>query len=300
MFRYERPQKGRFRQFHQFGVESFGESNHFEDLNLILLLKSILDYFNINYKLKINSLGCDKCLLPFKEELVGFLDKHIDGFCEDCKKRKQTNPIRVFDCKNEKCQDILKDAKKLNDSLCNECDEHFEALKKELNNLQIPYEVDSNLVRGLDYYTKTAFEFVSDELGAQSAIAGGGRYDKLVSVLGGKETKAVGFAIGLERIFELLEPQQFDTKKIYIGTMLEDVVSSINKLSYILRQKYEVDISYEAKSLKAHLKKADKIGARYFIFIGEDELKQNKLWLKNLVTKEEKLVNAKELQSVLA
>jgi len=175
MYRYERPQKGRLRQFHQFGIETFAESSVKEDAMIVLILKDMLDFFKIGYKLEINSLGCEECMPPYKKSLIKFLDK-TDGLCEDCLRRKVTNPIRVLDCKNKHCQSLLQNAPLLLGNLCSTCKSDFDELKKLLDGFAVTYEVNTRLVRGLDYYNKTAFEFVSNEIGAQNAIAGGGRY----------------------------------------------------------------------------------------------------------------------------
>ncbi len=286
MFRYERPQKGRFRQFHQFGCESFGEANVKEDANIIIMVAKILDHFNINYTLELNSLGCPKCLPPFREKLVEFLDSK-DGFCEDCKRRKETNPIRVFDCKNPHCQELLSDAPRLNDSLCNECENDFKRLKELLDIANIEYILNPNLVRGLDYYTKTAFEFVSTDLGAQNAVAGGGRYDRLVEFLGGRPTPAIGFAIGIERLLDMIEAPKLARKGYYLGALHREAEDLIFKASLKLREDEKVILNYDTKSLKAHLKGADKMGARYCGVIGEDELKDRVIWIKDLEQKRE-------------
>ncbi len=287
MFRYERPQKGRFRQFHQFGCESFGTKSGYEDANIIKLLKEILDSFHLNYTLKLNTLGCPKCITPYKEILQKELHK-IDELCSDCQRRRDTNPIRVFDCKNSHCQELLKEVPRLNQHLCDECESDFSELLNLLDLSDITYEIDPNLVRGLDYYTKTAFEFISGDLGSQNAIAGGGRYDKLVELMGGKPTPAIGFAIGIERILELITLPKRERGGYYFGA-LDD--SAMQKLFIEAGKKRalgeRVIQSYDAKSLKAHLKTADKINARYCAILGEDEIKNNKLWIKDLENKKE-------------
>lgn len=297
MFRYERPQKGRLREFHQFGVECFGESSPYEDVNIILLLKDILDFFGIKYTLKINTLGCQKCLPPFRDNLVKFLTDIEDDLCDDCKRRIKTNPIRVFDCKNEHCQMLLKVAPRLNGALCKECEASFEFVKKKLDELGVEHEVDSNLVRGLDYYTKTAFEFVSTALGAQNAVAGGGRYDRLVEFLDGKPTPGIGFAIGIERVLELVKMPEKQKRGFYFGAMDENALSLVYKLAHKYRKRYETEVSYQKKSLKAHLKAADKKDARYCVVVGENELKDNKVWVKDLVKKEEYLVELNKFET---
>ena len=290
MFRYERPQKGRLRQFHQFGVESFGESLVYEDVSIIQMAKEILDFFGINYHLKINSLGCDKCMPSYKDDLKTKLNS-IDGLCEDCKRRRETNPVRVFDCKNENCQNLIHKLPRIKDSLCESCQNDFETLTSMLNDLNIEYEIDSNLVRGLDYYNKTAFEFVSSDLGAQNAVAGGGRYDRLVEFLDGKSTPAIGFAIGIERILDMIELPKTKRVGYYFGAMEDEAIEELYKQASYFRKKEKVTLSYDKKSLKAHLKGADKANSRYCVIIGENELKERKLWIKDLELKEEKLID---------
>ncbi|NPA04406.1 MAG: histidine--tRNA ligase [Epsilonproteobacteria bacterium] len=288
MFRYERPQRGRFRQFYQFGVESFGEKSVYEDASLILLGKSILDRFHIPYRLKLNSLGCPNCLPPYKKELVKFLSS-CEGICEDCKRRRELNPIRVLDCKNPNCQEIYKTAPKLKDFLCPECQEDFSKLQTLLKKEGVEFEIDENLVRGLDYYTKTAFEFVSEQLGAQNALIGGGRYDNLVEMLGGKPTPAVGFAIGIDRILELIEYEE-GREGFYLGALDKEGVEVIFSLARKKREDSKVFLEYKPKSLKAHLKSADKLKVTTVGIVGEEELKSDTIWVKNLVTKKEEVI----------
>jgi histidyl-tRNA synthetase len=280
MFRYERPQKGRLREFHQFGIESFGEESIWEDVLIIALASDIFKKLNIDYTLKINSLGCEKCMPNYKEKLVSFLEKNKENLCEDCQRRITQNPIRTLDCKNQNCQTILKDAPKITDNLCENCQKDFEKLKEGLKTLNIPFEIDKHLVRGLDYYTKTTFEFISNEIGAQSAICGGGRYDKLVEMLGGKPTPAVGFAIGIERIIDLVKVKD-ERNGIYMGALIEDAIPFILKKAAELREQ-KVYVEPKIKSLKAHLKAADKGNFKKALIVGEDELKSGKFFEKNL------------------
>ncbi len=293
MFRYERPQKGRFRQFHQFGVESFGDPSFLEDATIIMLAKAILDHYNLQYTLHINSLGCPVCLRPYKEELIRFLSNQ-ERICDDCKRRRELNPIRVLDCKNEECQKIYKKAPKLINNLCSECNKEFEALKNLLNTEGVKYVVDENLVRGLDYYTRTAFEFISNALGAQNAIAGGGRYDNLVEMLGGKPTPAVGFAIGIERILDLLPDITKERQGYFIGTMLEEALPLAFHIATTLRKDERVIMEHKPKSLKALLKAADKNHAKYAVIIGEEEYNEGEVWIKDLEAKKEEKVDIKE------
>ncbi len=288
MFRYERPQKGRLREFHQFGCESFGEASVYEDFTIISMTKDIFDALGIGYSIKINSLGCPECMPLYREGLVNFLTDIQDELCEDCNRRIGTNPIRVLDCKNEKCQSELATSPKLIDNLCESCDTDFIKLRKLLDDAGFDYEIDTNLVRGLDYYSKTAFEFVSSEIGAQSAIAGGGRYDKLVEFLDGRPTPAIGYAIGIERIMELVRMPENAREGIYLGAMTEDAVDTLFPVANRKRKEQKVTLEYNKKSLKAHLKSADKAGSRIAAIIGEDELKNGTIWVKDLESKEEK------------
>jgi len=291
MFRYERPQKGRLREFHQFGCESFGESSVYEDFTIITMISQIFNELGIGFDLQINSLGCTACMPPYKQNLVGFLRETQEELCEDCNRRMETNPIRVLDCKNNACQSLLINSPKLIKNLCTECDNDFNKLTTLLDNAGIKYKVDTNLVRGLDYYNKTAFEFVSNDIGAQSAIAGGGRYDKLVEFLDGKSTPAVGFAIGIERIMELVQMPEPSREGIYLGAMTPEAVETLFSIAAAKRKEVKVTFEYNSKGFKSHMKGADKVNARYCVLIGEDELKNNTVWIKDLQSKEEKTVS---------
>lgn len=288
MFRYERPQKGRLREFHQFGCESFGEASIYEDATNILMVSEMLNFFGIGYKLQLNSLGCKECMPTYRDSLVEHLDT-LD-LCDDCVRRKTLNPIRVLDCKNETCQTNLGDAPKITNNLCGDCDTDFEKLKNILDSNGIEYEIDSNLVRGLDYYTKTAFEFVSDNIGAQSAIAGGGRYDRLVEFLGGKPTPAVGFAIGIERLLELIIQKETQEEVLYIGAMCEDAIDTVFSLVNKKRADVKVITDYKSRGFSKHLNNAQKQGATKVALIGEDELSNGTIWVKDFTTSEESKV----------
>ncbi len=290
MFRYERPQKGRFRQFHQFGLECFGENSPIEDANIIVMAQEILDNFNIKSTLKVNSLGCDSCMTPYRQTLISFLNS-CDELCDDCKRRKETNPIRVFDCKNPNCQELLTPAPRLKNNLCKSCQNDFNTLLSLLDAKNISYEIDSNLVRGLDYYSKSAFEFVSGDLGAQNAVAGGGRYDKLVEFLDGRATPAIGFAMGIERLLELIEMPNDKREGYYFGAMCEEAITPIFLESSKMRKNEKVIMNNSVKSLKAHLKAADKCQAKFCAVIGEDELKNKTIWIKDLENKTEESKN---------
>jgi len=290
MFRYERPQKGRLRQFHQFGAESFGEADVREDATIILMLRAIFEALGIGFTLEINSLGCPACMPQYRTTLVKFLETR-EGLCEDCERRKLTNPIRVLDCKNEQCKTLLADAPLIVDHLCASCKEDFAILKGILDQFSVSYVINPKLVRGLDYYSKTAFEFVSSEIGAQSAIAGGGRYDRLVEFLDGKPTPGIGFAMGIERLMELVKMPEIGREGYYIGALCDEALDVVFDLVDRKRQMAKVLTDYNAKSLKNHLKNADKNYVKFCVCIGEDELSNQTVWIKDLETKEEKIIN---------
>ena len=294
MFRYERPQKGRLRQFHQFGVESFGVDSVYEDASMIMMVSDILKELGIGYRLQLNSLGDSNCMPEYRENLVTYVHKCKDKICQDCIRRLDTNPIRVLDCKNEKCQELYKNAPKLIENLCTTCNSDFDTLKKILTDNGINYEIDTNLVRGLDYYSKTAFEFVSDDIGSQSAIAGGGRYDRLVEFLDGRPTPAVGFAMGIERLMELIKMPAVKKSGYYIGAMDDEAIDLVVKLAHKKRECDTVFVEYKSKNMKNHLKAADKFNAKYCAVIGSNELKGGTLWIKDLDNKVEKTVLLEE------
>ncbi len=298
MFRYERPQKGRLREFHQFGCESFGQESVYEDYTVIEMISKIFDALKIGYKLEINSLGCSKCMPNYKDDLIKYLDTKREKLCQDCNNRINTNPIRVLDCKVESCKQELIDAPKITDNLCSSCERDFKKLQELLNQNGIEFEVNKNLVRGLDYYNKTAFEFVSNKIGAQSAIAGGGRYDKLVEYLDGKPTPAIGFAIGIERVLELIDMPRDNSNLIYLGALDDKFISNLISIAKDLREKRSIYIEYNAKKMANHLKSAAKMNAIYCGIIGEDEANEDAIWVKNLNTQEQKVIKLNQLNNL--
>ena len=301
MFRYERPQKGRLREFHQFGCECFNEPSVYEDASVILMINEIFSRLGIKTKLLINSLGDAASMGAYRQKLVKFLDEHEGQICEDCKRRKLTNPIRVLDCKIESCQKIYENAPLIIGSLNDECAGEFKKLQEILSGNGVEFEIDPKLVRGLDYYCKTAFEFVSNEIGAKSAVAGGGRYDRLVEYLGGKASYGVGFAMGIERIMEILGGRESQSARsgVYIGAMDADGVDAVYKIAINLRKSLPVLVSYEPKKLQKHLNAADNANARICLCVGEDELKSGKIWLKDLSEKAEKMLDLVDLGTEL-
>ena len=299
MFRYERPQRGRLREFHQFGVACFGEASVYEDASVILMLNEILQNLGIKTRLKINSLGDNECMPLYKEKLVKFISSNQENLCQDCLRRLKTNPIRILDCKNENCQNILKTAPLITDNLNQICQDEFNKLQEILRANGVEFEIDPKLVRGLDYYSKSAFEFISDEIGSQSAVAGGGRYDKLCEYLDGKPTPAVGWAMGIERVMEILKQKESQNTRqgIYICALNPNLIDEIYKIAQTLRKRYITEISYEAKSPNKHLNIADKKGFEIFLCLGDDEFSQNQIWYKNLKNQDERRISIANLES---
>lgn len=293
MFRYERPQKGRFRQFYQIGVELLGLPNPEADGEMLEILMSFLK--NLKFKdlnVFINSVGCENCRFSFVEELKKVLEGKKENLCENCKERLTKNPLRILDCKEENCQFVKEETPSISNFLCNECKEHFEKTLNLLENLHIPYEINNYLVRGLDYYTRTVFEVVSKELGAQNAICGGGRYNKLISDLGGPLVPGIGFAIGEDRLIEIL-PQKFIEENSFIIDYYIIPVSE-NEISFcfhiaqgIRRGGFKAVVYLENKGLKKGLKTASQSKAKNAIIIGEEEIKNGYLVIKDLESGEQ-------------
>ncbi len=289
MYRYEKMQKGRYREFSQFGVEMFGSSSVLTDVEVISIACKLFEKLGVLDKLtlKINSIGCKECRAKYVKALKEYLADKIDGMCEDCKIRYNKNPMRIIDCKQEKCQDVKNGLPTILDYLCDDCKKYFESLKFMLDNLNIKYEIDSSIVRGLDYYNKTVFEFISEDLNL--AVGGGGRYDGLVETLGGTSTPAVGFGLGMDRIVLLLqEYKKQETQKpdIYLLTTTnEQFIYATTMLANELRNSGKiVETNISDRSFNAQLKYANKIGAKYLIVIGDEELKSKKVQLKNMDT----------------
>ena len=288
-FRYERPQAGRLREFHQFGIEYFGAKTPDTDAEVILVAKTFIEKLGIkNVSLYINSIGCKECRKKYEEALKNYLKANFDSLCELCKSRFEKNPLRILDCKNSDCKKIVENAPSILDYLCEDCNAHFEKVKKLLTLSGVEYKVDHNIVRGLDYYTKTVFEFVSENIGAQGTVCGGGRYDGLVKELGGTETCGIGFAAGIERLLLLMEntgveiPKQ-DGVQVYIASMGEQALEQSFSLVKKLRDNGVIaELDHMERGIKAQFKYADKIGARYVGVIGSDELLKGVVKIKNM------------------
>ncbi|HOQ16089.1 MAG: histidine--tRNA ligase [Epulopiscium sp.] len=305
-FRYEKPQAGRMRQFHQFGIELLGSDSPTADAEVITVAYELLKRVGISkVKLHINSLGGPECRKKYNEKLKEYLKDNLDHLCETCRDRFERNPLRILDCKTESCKKIVSDAPTVLDVLGDECRAHFEKVKALLDEMGIPYIIDPGIVRGLDYYTKTVFEFISTDIGAQGTICGGGRYNNLVEELGGQPTPAVGFAVGLERLLLVIEAENGKktypvTKDIFIGSIGDAALLKAHSLIYQLRQAgVTAEGDHFNKSVKAQMKYADKIGAKYSMIIGDDEINNGKAILKNMETKEEREVHLDELVTTM-
>ena len=293
MYRAERPQKGRYREFNQFGVECIGGSSPLIDAEIIALNINILKEFGIeNINLLINTVGCSKCKPVYNKALREAIGSRKDELCETCQKRYETNILRILDCKNEKCKEVLKDIPKFYDYVCEECKEHFDKLCEELNRINQNFTVEPMLVRGLDYYTKTAFEVQTNALGSQSAILGGGRYDNLVGLFNsGKNIPAVGSAMGLERLLIVLENNKDiinDRLDVFIIAFKETEKEILKVMQDLRASNISCDCDFAVKSVKNQFKSANKRNSKLALILGEDELKRNSCKLKNMDTGEEK------------
>lgn len=298
MFRYERPQAGRQRQFHQVGVEMFGVEAPSADAEVISLAIEYLKALNIpNLSLEINSIGCKDCRHGYRENLKKIIEPELAEYCEDCKMRFEKNPLRILDCKNPKCQELLSKEsvqKVINaEFICPDCVEHFAQVKKYLDVLGIEYTVNKLLVRGLDYYNRTVFEIKSNALGAQSAVCGGGRYDGLVEMLGGEKTAGIGFAMGMERLFTLMPDIVEPAIDVFVVSNLqEEAFKLVQKLR---SEGISTDFDLANKKFGKQLEKASKLGAKFAVIIGEDELASDTLTVKNLGTGEQKKIAKEEI-----
>lgn len=300
-FRYERPQAGRLRQHHQFGLEVYGSNSVLAEVESIMIATEFYRAFGINPTVSINNLGCADCRKKYIEIIKEYVKPHLSEMCDDCNRRYKQNPLRMLDCKSEECKAILKDIPSIEDCLCDECKEHFDHLQRLLSVEEINFRVDPKLVRGIDYYTNIVFEFVDDDkkLG-QNALGGGGRYNNLIEELGGKSTPVIGFGIGIERLLLYLENKGIEIENpnkvdIYIAsaTQNDEFVVSLAKA---LRDKgYCVEMDLMLRSLKAQFKYADKLDVRYVITVGDDEINNKVFTVKNMQTGVQKQVRQKEI-----
>lgn len=293
-YRYEKPQAGRLREFHQFGLEEYGTQSPIADAELICSAQSIFDRLGLSQiHLEINSIGCPECRAKYHEALKEYFESYKSELCDTCLSRLEKNPMRILDCKSPICSKIAENAPKITDYLCEECEEHFKAVQKYLDIAGVEYIVNPTIVRGLDYYTKTVFEFVTDCIGAQGTVCGGGRYDGLIEELGGKHLPSLGFAMGLERLLMVMDKQGIeipnnDVCKLYIATMGD---TAKEKAFELLKQVRECGLSAETdivgRGLRAQMKYADKIGAEYSMVLGDNEIEQGVAKLKNMESGEQ-------------
>ncbi|MEG1963431.1 MAG: histidine--tRNA ligase [Clostridia bacterium] len=302
VFRYEKPQNGRLREHHQFGIEFFGSPEPMADVEVIMVAKTIFNELGItDLTLNINSIGCPKCRAVYNQVLKQFFAKNIDKMCQTCKERLDKNPLRILDCKEERCTEINKDAPVVLDYLCDDCKNHHNQVMALLDSLNIAYNVNPKIVRGLDYYTKTVFEFVSNKIGAQGTVCGGGRYDGLVEQVGGKPTPAVGFGMGIERLLLTLENLGLpvgveDCPDVYVAPICEQGKQICLKLVMNLRNSgFSVETDLLSRSLKAQMKFANKLNAKFVVILGEEELQNNNVTVKNMATGETSLVALENL-----
>ncbi len=306
IFRYENPQAGRLREHHQFGVEMFGAKDASADAEVILLALNMFKKLGITkLSLNINSIGCPECRPEYNKKLVEYFTDKKSELCGTCHDRLEKNPLRLLDCKVEKCHNIAMDAPVIAENLCEECETHMQALKSYLEISQVEYSVNPHIVRGLDYYTKTVFEIISDEIGAQGTVCGGGRYDGLIKQLGGPVMPGVGFGLGVERLLMVLESAGIEIKqpertKLFVCTMGDDTrVEAFKMLNELRAIGISCDMDHAKRSMKAQFKYADKIGAQYVLTIGESELQEGVAKLRDMNNSEERSVRLKDVVAEL-
>jgi histidyl-tRNA synthetase len=303
MFRYERPQKGRYRQFYQVDAEVFGVGNPVVDAEVILMLIHFLRQVGLEkLELQINSLGCRDCRPRYREGLKAYLNEKSFQLCEDCQRRLEVNPLRIFDCKVQTCQEAIADAPKVIDFICNECDVHFDRVKEYLGMAGLDYILNPKMVRGLDYYTRTAFEVVSYDLGSQNAVTGGGRYDNLFQEIGGLDVPGIGFAIGMERLISLLpkDKEFIQHPHLFIAAPGKETHKEAYRLANQLHvEGIRAEFDYEGKSLKSQMRRADKLNARYVLILGEEELEKGRVVLRNMEDKSQEEIPMENILGIL-
>ncbi|MGM0610654.1 MAG: histidine--tRNA ligase [Thermodesulfobacteriota bacterium] len=302
MFRYERPQKGRTRQFHQINVEVLGPDSPMADAELIMMLINYLRELGLkDLRIEVNSLGCTKCRPAFHEalgEYVRGLDR--DSFCRDCQRRIDTNPLRLLDCKVPGCKALMQNAPAIGEHVCPECAEHFNSVRHTLEGAEIDYVVNPLLVRGLDYYQRTTFEVVSSDIGAQASVAGGGRYDGLVKALGGPDVPGLGFACGMERLAMLIDSEGDRDLDFYLAVLHEEAMSTALILAHHLRESgYWGEISFKASSVKSQLRLANKLGVKVCLLLGLDEMQRGEIMVKDMETGVQRAVSQDDIEQAV-
>ena len=301
-YRYEKPQAGRLREFHQFGVECVGAAAPNADAEVISLAKAVLENIGIkDISLEINSIGCPECRKEYHKALKEYFSANAETLCDTCKERLDRNPMRILDCKSPICREVAANAPVVIDYLCDDCKEHFEKVKANLSAMNISFTVNPKIVRGLDYYTRTVFEFVSGDIGAQSTVCGGGRYDGLIKQMGGQETPSLGFAMGIERLMMVLEAQKAElpedsTCDLFIATLGDKATLKASALCRELRDEgYKVQTDICGRGLKAQMKYANKIGAKFTLVLGDNEVESGKATLKKMSDSSEREISLNEL-----
>lgn len=305
-YRYERPQAGRLREFHQFGIEAFGTKDPYIDAEVINVGMTLFKTLGVkNLELRINSVGCPKCRKEYNAKLKAFLEPELQHLCRFCQDRYNTNPLRILDCKEEKCKERLVNVPYMLDNLCDDCKAHFEGLKKGLDIIGLDYIVDPKIVRGLDYYTKTAFEIVSNDIGSQGTVCGGGRYDGLIEICGGPSTPGVGFGLGLERLLLTMENQELaipqgESIEVFLAAMGDKADDKAMEILFRLRKaSIRAEKDYMGRSLKSQMKYANKISARYTIVIGDEEIEKDSINIKNMENGEEEKASLSDISEII-
>ncbi len=303
MFRYERPQKGRYRQFHQIGVEVLGVEDAKIDAQVLAMLWGFFRQIEIDsVSLQINSLGCPECRPAYREQLIKYIEERLDQLCPECQRRYRTNPLRVLDCKVQACKDATVDAPAMVDELCSGCDDHFSSVRSYLEALDIPFAVNPRMVRGLDYYVRTTFELVTDQLGSQNAVAAGGRYDGLVESLGGPAMPGIGFAIGIERLVLMKGEGRIApaVPQLFLAAMGDEAADrAFVLMSQLQAQGIQAEMDYQGKSLKAQMRRANKLNALYTLILGDEELQSGEAQLKKMADSSQEAVRLDALTDVM-
>jgi histidyl-tRNA synthetase len=304
MFRYERPQKGRYRQFHQIGAEAIGVDDPMMDAQVLAMLCHYFEAVGIDsVELHVNSLGCRECRPQYRKALTAYLENRLQSLCADCQRRYQTNPLRVLDCKVPTCQEATTDAPSVLDLLCSDCDVHFKQVQQYLQKLGISYTINARMVRGLDYYTKTTFEMVTSQLGSQNAVAAGGRYDGLIQDLGGPELPGIGFAMGVERLVLMKGEQGVDAPRpdVFLAALGDAAGDEAFALMHRLQHLgLRAEMAFTGKSLKAQMRRAGKLNARYVVILGEEELASGEAQLRDMDNKDQQPVPLAGIEQALA
>lgn len=301
MFRYDKPQKGRYRQFHQMDIEVFGEEDPAVDAEIVEMGDYLLEVLNVaDREILVNSVGCRKCRPSYLVELRVEAEKAGEILCADCQRKITTNPLRIFDCKVETCQEASQKFPKITDYLCMECEEHFRRFLSYLDFYNIAYAIEPRLVRGIDYYTRTTFEIISSKLGAQDAILGGGRYDDMMKEFGGPDKCAIGFALGMERLLSLVPVIREEENFVYLAFLGQEAQRQGMALARFLRREgIECLMEYKKRSIRSQMGRANKLGASWVLIVGEEELEKGKYQLKNMATRKQRGVSREEITNII-